>query len=926
MARPLERLLNLQPGDTTRGFLLFSYLFLIMASYMAARIARDAIFLNNFLAVDLAYVDLASALLIGFVVVAYLSIGRHVSLPKLLAGSLLFYASNLLVFWYIAEVHEPRWLSPVIYVWVSVYGALAPVQVWTLANYVLTTREAKRVFGLVGSGAIVGAVVGAKLSSLLAKRFSAESLLLAVAVAMLMCVALVPLIWRTRDAILGPDSEARRTAEEAPQARIVESLRLIAQAPYLRSIAFLILVANFTTSLAGWQFKALAKFFIPQKDALAAFFGDFYFYAGIAGFVVQLLVTGRLLRRFGLGPALLVVPVALVLGSTGVLFWGSVTIWAAIALRSCINVLQYSVDKPSVELLYLPVPADIKNQVKSFIDTVVWRFGDGLAAVAVLAFGKGLGWKATQVSWVVLVLITGWVTAAFIARRFYVDTLRASIHEHRLDAERTSAAVLDRSTTEMLADRLHAPDPKEILYALSLFQMGRERAAHPAIRGLLDHPAADVRQRAISILSDAQDTRVIPQIEKLLKDPDLGVRTEALLYLARHAHVDPLTRIEELGDFADFSIRSAVVAFLARPGKAQNVEVARIMLEAMVREAGPEGKRARLEAARLLAHLPDYFEQQHEQLLADEDPDVVLAALRAVAQHPKPRFVARLLEFVKHPDLAADAAEALSHYGDVLVPTLRDHLTNPAVPIEARREIPAVLARLGTPAAAQALNEAVLESDTQLRFRTISALNKIYQSHPELERDRQMIETVLAAEIMGHYRSYQIMGTLGDNINEEDPVVKGLREAMGHEVERIFRLLALLYPKYDLHSAYYGVQSDSPVVHDNALEFLDNVLEPQLRKVLVPLVDSTVKIADRMKLANQVVGASVESTEQAVAALVQSDDPWLKSCGAYAVGTLGLRALEPELDRCLNHPDPLLRETARQAKQRLAAIVQPARP
>jgi hypothetical protein len=138
-------------------------------------------------------------------------------------------------------------------------------------------------------------------------------------------------------------------------------------------------------------------------------------------------------------------------------------------------------------------------------------------------------------------------------------------------------------------------------------------------------------------------------------------------------------------------------------------------------------------------------------------------------------------------------------------------------------------------------------------------------------------------------------------------------------------LLALLYPKYDLHSAYYGVQSNSPVVHDNALEFLDNVLEPQLRKVLVPLVDSTVKVADRMKLANQVVGASVESTEQAVAALVQSDDPWLKSCGAYAVGTLGLRALEPELDRCLNHPDPLLRETARQAKQRLAAAIQPAR-
>ncbi len=48
------------------------------------------------------------------------------------------------------------------------------------------------------------------------------------------------------------------------------------------------------------------------------------------------------------------------------------------------------------------------------------------------------------------------------------------------------------------------------------------------------------------------------------------------------------------------------------------------------------------------------------------------------------------------------------------------------------------------------------------------------------------------------------------------------------------------------------------------------------------------------------------------------------SCGAYAIGTLGLKSLEHELNRCLEHPDPLLRETARQAKVRLhSAIVQP---
>lgn len=917
LARRLERLLNLQTGDSTRGLLLFAYLFLVMSSYMAARIARDAIFLDKYVPLDLAYVDLAIAAIVGFVVAGYLSVGRHLNLPTLLMGSLIFYAVNLVVLWYIAATYNPPWLSPVIYVWVGLFGALAPVQVWTLANYVLTTRDAKRVFGVVGSGAILGAIVGAKLSNLLAKQVSAESLLLGVAAAMLVCGALVPLIWRKRDAILGPGNPPKDVLLRAP---VMESLRRIAQVPYLRSIAFLILVANISTSLAGWQFKAFVKFFHPIKADMVAFFGDYYFYAGLAGLVVQLAVTGRLLRRFGLGPSLLVVPVAFIFGSTSVLLWGAVTIWAAIGLRSCINVLQYSVDKTSVELLYLPVPAGIKNQVKSFIDTVVWRFGDGLAAVAVLTFGKGMGWTPVRFSWVVLVLVAGWMTAAFIARRLYVDTLRASILEYRLDSERSSADVLDRSTTNMLVERLRSPNPKDVLYALDLFKVERKAVAHPAVHGLLNHPAPEVRRKAVSVLNETHDTSVIPQVKALLKDPDLGVRTEAMLHLAAHANMDPLMLTEEPGHFADYSIRSAVVAYLARPGRAQNLETARLMLVALVQETGPGGQRARIEAARLLTHVPEDFDPLHEQLLADEDPDVAREAVRAMDGPTKLRFVPRLLQLLRNPALASDAADALSRCGEMPVDTLRAQLTDLELPMETRLEILEVVRRLGTPAAAQVLNEALLEGDTQLRFGVIAALNKLHQTHPELERDRQMIETVLAAEILGHYRSYQFLGTLGNRIDEADPVVSQLRESMQQEVERIFRLLALLHPDVDLHSAYYGAQSENPVVHDNALEFLDNVLDKELRRLLVPLVDSTVSVVERSRRAAQVVGIGAESSEQTVAALVRSDDRWLKSCGLYAVGTLGLRKLEHELDRCLEDPDPFIRETARKAKARLATV------
>jgi ATP:ADP antiporter, AAA family len=570
-------------------------------------------------------------------------------------------------------------------------------------------------------------------------------------------------------------------------------------------------------------------------------------------------------------------------------------------------------------LLYLPLAHNLKLRAKWFIDTVVWRLGDGLAGVTVLILATYLHVGARHISWAALLLVGVWLVSVSVAGRHYIAALKESISQHRLDVEQASAPVLDRSTTDLLATNLSASDPKEILYALSLFEVEQQRAAHPAIRALLSHSAPEVRQKAIAILSAAGDKAAVPEVQRLLRDPELTVRTEALLFLSHHGQIDPLTAIEQLGDFPDFSVRSAIVAFLAQPGEAQNLEAARNILDSMVNEAGEPGLHNRIEAARLLGELPDCFDPLLSRLLADSDTHVVCEAIRSVGMLRKRRLVPELLDRLADHRLAPAAAQALGRFGDTIVGGLRDHLCDSSVPIQARREIPSVLVALGTPAAASVLLDNLLQGDTMLRFRTIDALNKVCRLNPEIVLDVQMLETVLAAEILGHYRSYQILATIGAAPDSADPLARALKESMQQELERIFRLLYLLYPRLDLHSAYVGLQSTSVSVHDNALEFLDNVLKSQLRDMLVPLLDSKITVSERAQLAQRLVRAKIENQEQAVAELVASDDPWLKSCGAYAIGTLGIKSLEDKLDGCLNESDPLLRETARAAKLRLDA-------
>ncbi len=591
---------------------------------------------------------------------------------------------------------------------------------------------------------------------------------------------------------------------------------------------------------------------------------------------------------------------------------------AATVLKGSDKILRYSIEKPAVESLYFPVPSHVMMQVKMFIDTVSWRLGDGLAGLIVFIFATVLHITARQISWITLLLLCVWLIIVYVARRQYVEILGESLQQHRLDAEQTSAQALDRTTLKMIIARLRTEDTNEILYALSLLDPEQHPIVHPAVRDLLTHPAAEVREKALSILNAAGDTTVVSQVEQLLHDQDLGVRTEALLYLAHHANIDPLMLIQELQNFPDFSVCSSIITYLAKTGESHNIDTAHEILKNMIQEQGPDGLRTRLEAARLLESLPDQFEEQLEILVRDSNADVAGQAIRAISPAASLELINAVLERLGESHLTARAVEALGRCGDRIVDLLHARLLDAAGPIETRREIPDVLLNIGSPASKQVLMECLITGDTTLRSQIIASLTVVQNRQSDFGLDLQMIETLLVAEIIGHYRSYQIRETLEPAIDSDDTIFKALKESMLQDLERIFQLIKLLYPHHDLQSAYFGVQSENPKVRDNALEFLEQILKPELRNLLLPALDPDVSSAQRAQLANRLMGTTiVETPTDALSTLMQLSEPWLKSCAVYTIGILGLTSLEAKLDECLEHSDPLLRETARQAKKRL---------
>jgi AAA family ATP:ADP antiporter len=712
----LRRLFQFRPGEARRALSLFAYLFLVVCSYVITKTTRDALFLERFPAAKLPWADIATAFAITIVMAAYLRVSRFASLPTLLVSTLALTIAASLGFWTLTRHGDPVWMLPTLYVWAGATGVLLPAQVWTLAAQVMTTREAKRLYAFVGAGPIAGAIAGGFITKAAATRFGTSSLLLITASLLAPCPLLLGIIWRARPA--GGD-EAHAAARKTSGTR--EAIRLIAASPHLRAVARLIAMSSIVTTIIAWQFRAVAKASISNTNELAAFFGMFNVYAGVLSLAAQLFLSSRLLRRFGLRTTLLVVPLALCFGSVGLIVMGGLA--AAVFLKGTDQVLRYSVDRSTVELLYLPVPARSRSQAKAFIDTVVWRTGDATGALLVLVGVTFVHATLAELSAVALVAIAAWIAAAFTARRTYVDALRASIFEHRLDVERLTEQQAERSTIDVLTAALSSSDPV-------------------------------VRKDAIAALSASGDKTALARVEELAADPDRGVRAQALVYLARLGAADPLMRVDALDDVHEEALTSAIAHFLAQPGSPASADTIRALLDSS--------------------------------------------------------------------------------------------------PPDTRRQIPELLERIGTPQAAEHLTDYLFDADPIMRLESVSALNRVSQAGEADAVEYELVEVVLDAEIMGHYRSYQEMAKRA-RAGEE---VGAAQEEMGREVERIFRLVKLLLPDHDLHSAYVGVQSTNPTAHANALEFLEHALPPRLRTTLLPLIDPEVSIEERIAIAGRMLGSA----------------------------------------------------------------------
>lgn len=322
-----------------------------------------------------------------------------------------FFMANLAVFFLLMKTAPEGtlvWIGRVFFVWTSIFNLFVVSVFWSFMIDIFKERQSKRLFGFIGVGGTLGGVFGSALTALLAQFVAAASLLWC-SLALLECaVACVKKLDRRAGVAEDPGAAggavegragSRLAAVPVIGGGAMDGIRRVARSPYLLGVClFMLLFTVGSTFLYRMQSDFVSRLFSDPAERTSVF-ASIDLAVNVLTLFTQLFLTGRLIKRLGVGLTLALVPLLSLVG------FGVLGAFPAFAVLVAFQVLrragEFAVSRPTREILYTVLPRQDRYKAKNFNDTFVYRAGDQVGVWSFsLAGALGLGMAASALSMV----------------------------------------------------------------------------------------------------------------------------------------------------------------------------------------------------------------------------------------------------------------------------------------------------------------------------------------------------------------------------------------------------------------------------------------------------------------------------------------------------------------------------------------------
>jgi ATP:ADP antiporter, AAA family len=403
-----QRMVDVKPDELRALGLAFVFHFIVLCSYYVLRPIRDEIGaaggvenLPWMFGATLVAMLVANALFAA--IVARLSRRRFIPIVCR------FFILNLALFFVLMRVLPvglEMWVGRAFYVWVSVFNLFVVTVFWAFMTDIFNTEQAKRLFGFIAVGGTLGAAFGGSLTAFLVHRLGAANLLVVSAVLLecgAWCVRFFPAEFKGEHA--SASREETGDTERPIGGTLWSGITHVISSRYLLGISAFMLLHAVTATLVYFQQADIAVRQFTDRAARTAFFAQLDIWVNVLTIVVQIFLTGRVLKWLGVGLTLAMLP--------AISFFGflAIGIMPGLGLLAFFQVLRramnYALSRPAREVLFTVLRREDKYKAKSFMDTFVYRAGDQIGAWSYpLLTWLGLG--LTGISFVAAPLAAAW--------------------------------------------------------------------------------------------------------------------------------------------------------------------------------------------------------------------------------------------------------------------------------------------------------------------------------------------------------------------------------------------------------------------------------------------------------------------------------------------------------------------------------------
>ncbi|MCJ7714727.1 MFS transporter, partial [Candidatus Bathyarchaeota archaeon] len=666
--------------------------------------------------------------------------------------------------------------------WVAVFGVLSASQFWIFANLVFNAREAKRLFSLIGSGAIIGGIFGGYLASILAPLLGSENLLFVGVFFLLICIPVNKAIWKSKELTTFTWRRQKTRIDNLAE----RPLLLIKHSKHLTYITLITVFAVLVARLVDYQFSAISSAHIANEDELTAFFGFWFSNFNIISLLIQLFLTRKVVGVFGVGLSLYFLPVGIFIGALTVLFVPG--LWSAIFIKSVDGSLKQSINKSAIELLALPIPTEIKNQAKTFIDVVVDSFATGLSGIILVTMINGLNLTARFISISIIILISLWFYFATKVRREYLLLFKFKLKQYTTGSNNGALNVSDESVYGGLKKVIETGTAKQVLYILKKIEDINHERLFNSIRSLLKHDSQEIRAEALRKLYHYKTEKIVNEVNLMVHDNDYHVKVAAIEYLIEHSPDQRKEIINKYLNDKDYRVSGATVLSLVNeimdnPELKEIYKLKKIIKERVAKlktTTDPdELKFRKINLLRIIgqANDPSFFPYIHDFLKTPE-VDVRKQAILSAGKTLEPEFIPELLNFLKAKETRGNAAMALAEYGSGIIDTFRIEISKPDPDYEINCTIPKVMGNIGSQLSVNFLFGLLDSGDDVVRFEALESLIKLKLQFPYLVfSKKQIIQTIfdeaklylntLSALYIQQIRLKELIGIAIENAEDE---------------------------------------------------------------------------------------------------------------------------------------------------------------